>query len=296
MPLPPAAAAAAASAAAPQTAAATLYAAPGAAAAAAPASNASNRPHGVTAAVSAEGLPYLLGLPAGCAALPRASAPLVLFLHGAGESGGAPAWRVLPGYDARSAAWAAGAPAPVRATPPGLAVDASPLAAGAGVLAPVSARGWGAGTHAPLLALLASVLAAHPCLDARRVVLTGISMGGAGAWLLGARAPARFAGVSPICGYHHGEAAEFGAALRATPLYVAHGPNDVVVPHALSAELVAAARAAGNGGVVFEQAPGAAPQGHAEMAGHDAWSAVYGSERWWQWVRALPPREGAGGV
>ena len=59
-------------------------------AAAAPASNAS-RPHGVTAAVSAEGLPYLLGLPAGCAALPPASAPLVLFLHGAGESGGAPA-------------------------------------------------------------------------------------------------------------------------------------------------------------------------------------------------------------
>jgi predicted esterase len=258
----------------------------GAAAGAAPAH------HGVTVGISPAGLPYLLRVPAGCAAAPGASVPLVLFLHGAGESGPAPAWRLLPGYSPSAGAWLRGVPAPVRATPPGLAVDASPLAAGVGVLAPLTARGWGAPTQPAILALLDAVLSAHACLDPARVVLTGISMGGAGAWALGAAHAARFCGVAPICGYHQGNAAAIGAALARTPLYVAHAPNDVVVPHELSAELVAAARAAGNTHVQFLEAPGVAPAGgEGVMEGHDSWSAVFGSAAWWDWVRALPPRK-----
>jgi predicted peptidase len=238
--------------------------------------------HGVRAAASQAGLPYLLSAPQ-CGA-EKSSLPLVLFLHGAGESGRDP-WGLLPGYDTRRG-WLPRAPAPVRLTPPGLAVDAHPLCEGVAVLAPVTDQGWSASTHAGLLALLDEVLASNPCIDPTRVVLTGISMGGAGAWLLGARHPERFAAVSPICGYaEDGGIAAVGGALKGTPLFVAHGKNDAVVPYAYSLQLVDAARRAGNGAVVFDEADGVAPAGAPFMNGHDSWSAVYGSAAWWAWAK-----------
>ena len=86
------------------------------------------------------------------------------------------------------------------------------------------------------------MLAAHPCADPQRVILTGSSMGGAGAFSLGAAAASRFAGVSPFCGYG---GASLAAPLAITPVYVVHGINDAVVSDDDSAALVAALRAAG---------------------------------------------------
>jgi len=180
-----------------------------------------------------------------------------------------------------------GAPAPVRGTPPGLALDGAPRAARAVVLAPVTARGWGARAHADVLALLDDVLRAHACADPARVVLTGISMGGAGAWALGAAACARFAGVSPVCGYGEPAAA---AALARTPLWVAHGANDAVIPADESAAMVEAARRAGARDVVHRVLDGRAPEGAPDMVGHDSWTETYADEGWWDWVEALPPR------
>ena len=176
----------------------------------------------------------------------------------------------------------------MRATPPGLAADASPLADGFFVLAPRTQRGWGADTHASTLALLDEVLAKHPCADASRVILTGISMGGAGAFSLGAAAPTRFAGVSPVCGYGDDEA-RIAAGLAATPVFVVHGTNDAVVPEGASAAVVAALRAAGNQQVRYDRTTGVAPAGYPRMAGHDSWSAAYGGDDWWSWARALQP-------
>jgi predicted peptidase len=233
---------------------------------------------------SASGLAYLLSAPANC----TAPAPLVLFLHGAGESGSGNGWGLLPGYDHASRTWSA--PAPVRGTPPGLAVDGSPLAAGFFVLAPRTRRGWGAATHEDTLALLDEVLAAHPCADAQRVILTGISMGGAGAFSLGAAAASRFAGVSPICGYGD---TSLAASLASTPVYVVHGTNDAVVPDDDSAALVAALRAADNTRVRFDRTTGTFPDGYPQMAGHDSWTDAYGSDAWWRWARELPPATAA---
>ena len=233
----------------------------------------------------ATGQAYLLSSPANCSV----KAPLVLFLHGAGESGAGDAWGLLPGYDAAARAWRSGQPAPVRVTPPGLAADASPLADGFFVLAPRTQRGWGEDTHADTLALLDEVLAKHPCADTSRVILTGISMGGAGAFSLGAAVAVRFAGVSPICGYSNDDARSVAAGLAATPMLVVHGTNDAVIPESASAELVAALRAAGNQRVRYDRTTGVAPGGYARMAGHDSWSAAYGSEDWWSWARALQP-------
>src|SRR5207247_5709557 len=50
-----------------------------------------------------------------------------------------------------------------------------------------------------LLALLDDVIARHK-VDTNRIYLTGLSMGGFGAWSLAARYPERFAAVAPICG------------------------------------------------------------------------------------------------
>ncbi len=231
------------------------------------------------------GQAYLLSVPPNCSA--AAPAPVVLFLHGAGESGAGEGWGLIPGYDAAARAWLPGVPSPVRVTPPGLAADASPLADGFFVLAPRTNRGWGADTHADTLALLDDVLAAHPCADRTRVVLTGISMGGAGAFSLGAAAAARFAGVSPVCGY--GDADALAAGLAATPMLVVHGVNDGVVPEAESAALVAALQRAGNARVRYERTTGVAPAGYPRMTGHDSWSAAYGGEEWWRWARELEP-------
>lgn len=226
------------------------------------------------------GLPYLLRIPRGR----NSSTTLVVFLHGAGESGAQP-WGLLPGYDPKSSTWEAGVPAPVRSTPPGLAVDGSSLIEGVAVLAPQTLEGWGQGTHARIISLMDSVIETYH-LNPARVVLTGISMGGAGAWLLGASFPHRFAAIAPICGYHNGGAEGIANALKSTPLYVAHGPNDGVVPHDLSAELVKAVKERGNLDVVFDQTNGTFPEGAEYMEGHDSWTRVYRSDEFWQWVRA----------
>ena len=72
-------------------------------------------------------------------------------------------------------------------------------------------------------------------------------------------------------------------------MLVVHGTNDAVIPESASAELVAALRAAGNQRVRYDRTTGVAPGGYARMAGHDSWSAAYGSEDWWSWARALQP-------
>lgn len=235
-------------------------------------------------------MPYLLRVPA--AAEGNAPLPVILFLHGAGESGGPPAWRLLPGFDAAQGTWVAGASAPTRSTVIGLALDASPLARGFVVLAPCTRRGWASGeVHADVLALLDEVLAgAHGarCSNASRVILTGLSMGGNGAFELGAAARARFVGVSPVCGW--GDASALAPLLRDVPLWVAHGDNDAVIPAEASREMVTALRAAGNTRVeyrTFENSPAPAGAEYMGMEGHDSWTATYGDTEWWAWARAL---------
>ena len=240
--------------------------------------------------MSAGGLPFLLSLPPFATCRGNASVPLVLFLHGAGESG-SDAWGLLPGYDHVARAWLASAPQPVRTTPPGLAVDDSPLVRGFAVLAPVTDRGWDlTASHRAVLALLDEVLARYACVDPRRVVLTGISMGGAGTFSLGAAAAARFAGVSPICGYVNDDAAAVVSALRGKPVYVAHGTNDVVIPESESRRVVDGLRAAAGSDaalVVYESFVAGAPAGGARMVGHDSWTRAYSSPAWWTWAAGV---------
>ena len=99
-------------------------------------------------------------------------------------------------------------------------------------------------------------------IDADRVYLTGLSMGGFGSFDLGARHPDWFAAVAPICG-----AADLTkvAALKDLPVWVAHGDDDEAVPVDRSRNAVQALREAG-GQPIYIEMPG---------VGHNSWTPSY---------------------
>jgi predicted peptidase len=117
--------------------------------------------------------------------------------------------------------------------------------------------------------------------DAQRIYLTGLSMGGSGAWYLAYEHPERFAALVPICGW---AANRDGLAqrLRQLPIWIYHGDSDTVVPVEESRKAFAALKAAG------------ADVRYTEIAGgnHNAWDAAYQSEQlpaWLLTMRRRPP-------
>lgn len=127
-------------------------------------------------------------------------------------------------------------------------------------------------------------------VDPDRTYLTGLSMGGFGAWLLAERMPGRFAAVVPICGFYgqpnaatgSETLAKLGESLRATPIWCFHGTLDPAVPAARSREIVAAIRAAGGAPRYSEF-----PDGQ-----HDVWSRAYADAELWRWMLAQRRTEG----
>lgn len=174
--------------------------------------------------------------------------PLILFLHGSGERG-ADLEKVK--------AW--GPPAIAERDPDFPFI----------VIAPQLPEGeaW----HAlALKGLLDQVLKQYR-VDRSRVYLTGLSLGGYGAWDLASRYPQYFAAVAPICG---GGIARAVPAMRALPTWVFHGQKDDAVPESESARMVDALKAAG-GNVRYTVLP---------EGGHvDAWVHAYGEAGLFDW-------------
>lgn len=118
--------------------------------------------------------------------------------------------------------------------------------------------------------------------DPERVYLTGLSMGGAGAWLLGGRMPEAFAAVVPICGFYgshespasRAELTEVAAKLARVPIWCFHGAQDPAVPVACSRELVAAVRAA-RGAIQYDEIP---------EGKHNVWDRAYANPALWRWL------------
>jgi predicted peptidase len=109
--------------------------------------------------------------------------------------------------------------------------------------------------------ILQDVLKKYPT-DPARVYLTGLSMGGFGCWNMAARHPDWFAAVAPICG---GGDPNDAAELAKLPIWAVHGSDDKVVPASLSRTMVEAVRAAG-GNIKYTELPG---------VGHDSWTPAY---------------------
>lgn len=199
-------------------------------------------------------IPYLLYQPKGYSATGN-KVPLMLFLHGRGESDGPLAIVARWGPPRRLAA---GEHLPY--------LVASPQC-------PRKSFWSNAEQQQRLLELLAHL--EQTCnIDPDRVYLTGLSMGGYGSWRLAADHPTRFAAVAPICG--KGDPKD-GARLTNLPIWAWHGTEDRAVPHAGSAAMVAAIKAAGGTRVRFTSL---------EHVGHFSWQAAYQSNDLYRWFDA----------
>lgn len=196
-------------------------------------------------------MPYLLALPEGYAADTTAKWPLLLFLHGSGESGNDLEKVKLHG-------------------PPELIAKGKkfPFV----VVSPQSpvAYGW---DIEMLYGLLQDVKKRYR-VDAERVYLTGLSMGGFGTVSLAQKYPEEFAAIAPVCG---GGDTSNAWKLRHTPSWFFHGAKDDVVPPEGSFNLVNAIRQYGKTAqlTIFP------------AANHNSWDSTYNSnDQLYNWFLA----------
>ena len=191
---------------------------------------------------------YLLYLPENYYGKTGESFPLLLFLHGAGERGNdlemvkqqGPPMLVEKGHSF-----------------PFILVSPQ---------CPVG-KGW----DKEILYLLIKDIFRKYKIDKKRVYLTGLSMGGFGAWDLAYEHPELFAAMIPICG---GAFPYQAQKIRNIPTWVFHGAKDTVVPLIRSQEMVDALSKAG-GNVKFTIYP---------EAGHDAWTETYNNPEIFDWL------------
>jgi len=188
----------------------------------------------------------------------RRKQPLVLFLHGAGERG-----------SDQKLLKQAGLPRIIVNQPD------FPFM----MLAPQCPDGeWWVYDERLLLALLDHVIL-HYLADDRRIYLTGCSMGGYGAWMLGAAHPQRFAAVVPVSApaLHR---VENVCALKNTPVWAFHGTEDHIVPPDQTKLMIQALRICG----------GKPEATYVEGAGHDLTTSAYEDPKLFAWLRkqALP--------
>lgn len=126
-------------------------------------------------------------------------------------------------------------------------------------------------------------------LDADRIYLTGLSLGGNGTWLIGAQFANQFAALVPVCGFAElgestGLAQKLAPRLAGVPIWCFHGGADKNVPAQKSREMVELIRQAG-GNVKYTEYPG---------VGHNAWDRAYKDPELWQWLFAQQRAGGDG--
>src|SRR6266705_1008924 len=131
---------------------------------------------------------------------------------------------------------------------------------------------WDQSRQEVLLLELLDHLAKQFKIDQDRIYLTGLSMGGYGAWRLAADHPERFAAVVPICG---GGKPQDADKLKGLPIWVFHGTDDAAVPLQRSVEMVEAIKKAGGTTIRFTTL---------EWIGHNSWEAAYASPDLYQWL------------
>ncbi len=118
-------------------------------------------------------------------------------------------------------------------------------------------------------ALLNEIERVYP-IDADRIYVTGLSMGGFGTWDLAIKYPHRFAAIAPMCG---GGKPNKVSAISHLPVWVFHGDRDFIVPISRSQEMVNALKAC-DADVRFTVYRG---------VGHDCWLQAYDTPELYDW-------------
>jgi predicted peptidase len=198
--------------------------------------------------------PYVLFVPHGYDG--SKPVPVILFLHGAGETKGGSMMPVEQGIGNHLR---------------GRREKSFPALV---IIPQAETRGWQAeGPNAQrALAMLDAVTKEYKT-DPNRVYLTGLSMGGYGTWSLAAAHPEKWAAIVPICGGGDPKSAE---KIKDIPCWCWQGDKDRAVPVARSREMVAALKAAG----------GKPRYTELEWIGHNSWDAAYASEDLYAWLFA----------
>ena len=202
-------------------------------------------------------LQYLLYLPKDYATERGRKFPLVLFLHGAGERGTNLQKVAIHGPPKLVAA---GRDFPF--------ILASPQCPAGQV--------WDDEALIRLVETLTSTLR----VDASRVHVTGLSMGGYGTWALISKRPELFASAAPICG--GGDRIRTlllspaqRDALKSLPVWVFHGGKDNVVPLSESERMIDQFKRAGVTDIQLTVYP---------EAGHDSWTESYNNPAFYEWM------------
>ncbi|QJW99051.1 alpha/beta hydrolase-fold protein [Frigoriglobus tundricola] len=192
---------------------------------------------------------YLLYLPKGYESGDK-KWPLVLFLHGGGETG----------TDLEK-----------------VKIHGPPKMVAAGtefpfiLVSPQTRRfGWDPTT---LHALLDEVTATYR-VNKDQVYVTGMSMGGMGTWALAASKPDRFAAIVPICG--GGNPAD-AKKLKDLPIRIFQGGKDPIVRPQTAEAMLKALKDAGAKDVDLKVYPD---------AGHDSWTQTYDDPKVFEWLLA----------
>ncbi len=198
------------------------------------------------------GYQYLLTLPDGYAADSSKRWPLVVFLHGAGERGSDLELVKKHG--------------PPKLIAAGKKFDAI-------VVCPQVPAGEFWNPHG-VKALVDAISKGHR-VDAKRIYITGISMGGFGTFDTITAYPDTFAAAIPICGGAGINVVKFGP-LKDLPIWMFHGAKDPVVPVSFSEMANAWFKRSGGGkNVKMTIYPDAQ---------HDSWSQTYDNPEVWTWL------------
>jgi predicted peptidase len=197
-----------------------------------------------------ENLQYYLYFPEDYETKEKESFPLLLFLHGGGESGDSLAVLKKNG-------------------PPKMLADGTQFPFM--VLAPQNPhkkKWWN--VHA-VMHLLDTVIAHHR-VDPKRIYLSGLSRGGSAAWDLAVQYPERFAALAVVCGMAPVPYASW--IDKDLPIWVFHGTEDRSIPFSESEKMVAALKEMGYD-VTFTIYEG---------VGHNSWEQAYATEALYEWM------------
>jgi predicted peptidase len=211
--------------------------------------------------------PYQLYIPSNYDA--SRSWPVVLFLHGAGERGSDGVLQTEVGIAS--------------------AIRRYPQRYPAIVVMPRAPRdSFWAGPPGDAAIAALDLTCKELNIDARRVYLTGLSMGGHGSWMLAHRHVERFAAVLVICGFvgdrpnrpsvvPPGEGTphqRMAARVKRLPIWIVHGEADSLVPVSESRLMHDALRAV-EANARYTEIPG---------TDHDSWTPTYASESIIRWL------------
>ena len=199
--------------------------------------------------VNVERLGYYLYYPEDYGTKVNEKFPLLLFLHGGGESG-----------DTLTSLKSNG--------PPKMIAEGKqfPFL----ILAPQNPHKKKWWNTRAVFQLLDSIVTQNR-VDPKRIYLTGLSRGGGAAWEMAVQYPDKFAALAVVCGM---TPLPYAAWIdESMPIWVFHGEEDQSIPISESETMVAKLRQMGHE-VKFTRYPG---------VGHDSWVKAYTTEELYEW-------------